>query len=199
VANFALTPASGFASRGALTAGAADAAGVVIGERNVSMCSVIVRKGAHALLAERVQAEFGVELPQARRTTASGPVQFIWAGRDQWLAVGEEGDGHALEQRLRSALGEVASLTDQSDGRTVLRLSGPRVRDALAKGVPVDLHPRVFKPCDTAMTIVSYINVHLWQVDDMPTYDIAMFRSFAVAFWDWLMASGAEFGVSTKP
>jgi methylglutamate dehydrogenase subunit D len=49
------------------------------------------------------------------------------------------------------------------------------------------------------VTVVSYSNVHLWQVDDAPTYDIAMFRSFAVAFWDWLTAAAAEFGVSTKP
>jgi sarcosine oxidase subunit gamma len=170
----------------------------MVSERRVSMCSVIVRKGAHALLAERVKAEFGVKLPQARRATGTGPVQFIWAGRDQWLAVSEAGDGRALEQRLRSALGLAASLTDQSDGRTVLRLFGPRVRDALAKGIHVDLHARAFKPGDTAMTVVSYINVHLWQVDDAPTYDIAMFRSFAVAFWDWLAAAGAEFGVSPK-
>jgi heterotetrameric sarcosine oxidase gamma subunit len=196
VASFTLRPASGLASRGALTA--ADAAGVVISERSVSMCSIMVRKGTHASLAERVRAEFGANLPQVRRATGSGPVEFIWAGRDQWLAVSEEGDGLALEQRLRSALGEFASLTDQSDGRTVLRLSGPRIRDVLAKGVPVDLHHRAFKPRDTAMTIVSYINVHLWQVDDAPTYDIAMFRSFAVAFWDWLAAAAAEFGVSTK-
>jgi heterotetrameric sarcosine oxidase gamma subunit len=199
VASFTLTPASGLASCGALTAGHAGTAGMMVSERSVSMCSVIVRKGGHALLAERVQAEFGVELPQARKTTGAGPVEFIWAGRDQWLAVSEAGDGRALEQRLRSALGPAASLNDQSDGRTVLRLSGPRVRDALAKGVPVDLHPRVFKSADTAMTVVSYINVHLWRVDDAPTYDIAMFRSFAVAFWDWLAAAAAEFGISPKP
>lgn len=199
MASFTLTPDSALASCGALTAGHAGPAGVTVSERNVSMCSVIVRKGAHAVLAERVKAELGIELPQARRAAGAGSLQLVWAGRDQWLAVSEAGDGRTLEQRLRSALGEVASLTDQSDGRTVLRLSGPRVRDALAKGIPVDLHPRAFKPGDTAMTVVSYINIHLWQVDDAPTYDIAMFRSFAVAFWDWLAASAAEFGVSTKP
>jgi methylglutamate dehydrogenase subunit D len=198
VASFLLTPSSGLAASGALTAGDADAAGVVIGECNVAMCSVIARKDAHAMLAKRVKEQFGVELPQARRASGGGTVQFIWAGRDQWLAVSEDGDGRALEQRLHSALGEAASLTDQSDGRAVLRLSGPRIRDALAKGVPVDLHPRVFKPGDTVMTVVSYINVHLWQVDYTPTYDIAMFRSFAVAFWDWLAAAAAEFGVRMK-
>jgi methylglutamate dehydrogenase subunit D len=31
----------------------------------------------------------------------------------------------------------------------VLRITSPRVRDALAKGVAIDLHPRAFRPGDT--------------------------------------------------
>jgi sarcosine oxidase subunit gamma len=77
-------------------------------------------------------------------------------------------------------------------------VSGPRARDALAKGVHIDLHPRVFTPGDAAITAVAYINVHFWQIDEMPTYDLAMFRSFAVAFSEWLTVAAAEFGVSAK-
>jgi methylglutamate dehydrogenase subunit D len=50
-----------------------------------------------------------------------------------------------------------------------------------------------------AMTAIAHINVHLWQVDEQPTYDLAVFRSFAVALWEWLTAAAAEFGFSTKP
>ena len=46
-----------------------------------------------------------------------------------------------VSPRGARALG-VAAVSDQSDARLVLRVSGPRVRDVLAKGVPVDLHPR---------------------------------------------------------
>lgn len=88
-------------------------------------------------------------------------------------------------------------MTDQSDGRTILRIGGPRVRDALAKGIHIDLDPSAFKPGDTAITAVAYINVHFWQVDDRPTYDVAMFRSFSVAFWDWLSGAAAEYGLAT--
>lgn len=63
-----------------------------------------------------------------------------------------EDDGHArsrardLGQRLRG----LASIFDQSGGRTVLRLSGPRARDVLAKGLPIDLHSRAFGPGSAA-------------------------------------------------
>lgn len=173
--------------------------GVVITERaNVSLCSVIARKGAGALIADRVRAELGVELPRTPRTSGPGAIEFIWAGPNQWLALSEGNDGRALEQRLRALLGPVASLTDQSDGRSVLRVAGHRARDAMAKGVHIDLHRRAFKPGDAAITAVAYVNVHFWQVDEAPTYDVAVFRSFAVAFCEWLAVAAAEFGVSAK-
>lgn len=34
----------------------------------------------------------------------------------------------------------------------------------------------------------------LWQVDQMPTYDIAVSRSFAGSFWHWLETSAATVG-----
>jgi hypothetical protein len=54
--------------------------------------------------------------------------------------------GTALEAMLRSELSAVASVINQTDGRSVFRVGGPRVRDVLAKGVPIDLDERVFRP-----------------------------------------------------
>ena len=87
---------------------------------------------------------------------------------------------------------------DQSDGRIILRVTGPRVRDALAKGVPIDLHPRAFRPGDAAITTVATIGVHLWQVDDAPTYELIVPRSFAVAFREWFDEAAAEFGIGWR-
>jgi heterotetrameric sarcosine oxidase gamma subunit len=89
-------------------------------------------------------------------------------------------------------------VTDQSDGKAILRISGPHTRDRLAKGFHFDLDPRVFKSGDTAIAAGAYINVHLCQIDDSPTYDAAMFRSFATAFYEWLCSSVAEYGVATR-
>jgi sarcosine oxidase subunit gamma len=69
------------------------------------------------------------------------------------------------------------------------------VREALAKGVAIDLHPRAFKTADAAATLVSHVAVQLWQVDDAPTYELAVARGFALSFWHWLATSAAEFGL----
>ena len=68
---------------------------------------------------------------------------------------------------------------DQSDGRTIVRISGASARDALAKGAFVDLHQSAFRPGDAAITTIGHIGVHFWQIDEVPTYECAMFRSFA--------------------
>lgn len=171
--------------------------GVMIAERTeLAICSVLVRKQADELLADRVRGAFGVDLPAIPRATRAGPVTFAWAGPGQWLVMGEATEGWAFEARLRSSLGGAAAVIDQSDGSIVVRVGGPRARDALAKGVHIDLHPSVFGPGDTAVTTVAHIGVHFWQVDAAPTYDFAMFRSFAVSFWAWLADAAAEFGVA---
>jgi heterotetrameric sarcosine oxidase gamma subunit len=193
VSNFRLAPASSLGARAVAAPDHTGVTAVVVTERvGVSLCSVIARKSFNAQLADLARAEFGVELPRTPRSTGPGTIEFIWAGPNQWLALSERDEGKALEQRLRSSLGPAASITDQSDGRTIVRVAGPRLRDVLAKGVHIDLHPCAFKPGDTAITTVAYINVHFWQVDDTPTYDITIFRSFAVAFWEWLCVAIAE-------
>ena len=50
------------------------------------------------------------------------------------------GEG-ALYRELKAKLSGLASVTDQSHGRVIIRIAGPKARAVLAKGTPVDLHP----------------------------------------------------------
>lgn len=169
--------------------------GVVLSERaDLALAAVMVRKGASEALARRVRAVFGLDLPTTPRRATRGSLAFVWAGPGCWLAVTEGRDGTSLEELLRHDLSNLASISDQSDGRAVVRIAGGRARDVLAKGVPVDLNPRVFTAGDAAVTTVGHIAVHLWQLDETPTYEFAVFRSYAAAFWRWLVDSAAEFG-----
>jgi len=84
-------------------------------------------------------------------------------------------------------------VTDQSDSRLVLQLSGANVRDVLSKGVPLDLHPGVFKVGDVAVTPVAYMGVQIDRLDEA-SWQLTAPRSTAGSFWSWLSASAAEFG-----
>lgn len=167
--------------------------GVIIAERlGLGLATVAARRGAPVRAA--VKASYRVDLPD-NSTVVQGPeVSFVGYGPGQWLAVSETLAGEGLARDLKNRLKGLASVSDQSGGRTVLRLSGPRARDLLAKGLPIDLHPSVFGPGSAATSTISLMGVQIWQVDDAPTYDLALFRSVSASFWRWLTASAAEVG-----
>jgi len=167
--------------------------GIVIAERSgLGLATVAARKGPPVRAA--VKASYRVDLPDDSTVVQGPEVSFVGYGPGQWLAVSEKLAGDGLAQDLKHRLKGLASVSDQSGGRTVLRLSGPRARDVLAKGLPIDLHPRAFGPGSAATSTISLMGVQLWQVDDAPSYDIALFRSLSASFWRWLTASAAEFG-----
>jgi sarcosine oxidase subunit gamma len=121
-------------------------------------------------------------------------VSFIGYGPGQWLGVSASVANEALARNLSETLAGLASISDQSGGRTVLRISGPHARDVLAKGLPIDLDPRAFPLGSAATSAISHMGVQLWQLDDTRSYDLAIFRSVSESFWSWLTASAAEFG-----
>ncbi len=167
--------------------------GVRIGPRTgLALATLSVRKGRGKALREAARAAFGAELPERPRVAHGDGVAFIWAGPESWLALRQ---GDDLEPVLRDALGACASVTDQSDGRAVLRVEGPRARDLLAKGLPIDLHPRAFSPGDVALSLVAHVGVHLWQLDDTPSYELAVLSGYARSLLAWMLESGAEYGV----
>jgi sarcosine oxidase subunit gamma len=126
-------------------------------------------------------------------------VALAGTGPGAWLVTSESG-GNAFAVSLRDLLDGVAAVIDQSDGYASLRLSGPKVRETLAKGVPLDLHARAFQVGDVAVTVVSHIGATLWRLDDgpdgSPVFEVVVFRSLAESFWHWLSESSAEFGMT---
>lgn len=130
-------------------------------------------------------------LPPPRRWADAGGMRAVWSGPDRWLVLAD----HDIEAELRGRLGDAASITDQSDARCIVRISGPHARDTLAKGVALDLHARAFRPGNAASTLVAHTTAQLWQLDDTPSYDLAVARGYAAGFAAFLLESAAEFGV----
>ena len=190
-----LTPAAPFESQPGVTA---TGRGVVAIDRDgLGLATVLVRKGRAAALSQRARDLFDIELPKRPRHVTAGDVAFAGTGPEAWLAIRERG-GNSFASFLRDSFGDVASVSDQSDGYAVLRLTGPKLRDTLAKLIPIDVHPRAFTQGDVASTVASHIGVTLWRLEDgrdgLPVFEIAVFRSLAATFWHALSEAAAEFG-----
>lgn len=163
-------------------------------QSGLTIASITSAKGKSAEVKAAVQSAYGVALPDTPVRVSGNGIAFIWHGPDQWMAIAERGAGDRdLEIELKPVLEGRAAVVDQSDGRAVIRVSGSRVRDVLAKGFAIDLHPSAFKPNSVAITHAAHIGCIIWQTDAAPIYEIAMFRSFADSFMGWLTHSAAEY------
>jgi len=190
---------SGIAVPGRYGRGEGEPSLVITELTGLGLATVACRKGQAAALSAAVRNAYGVDLPASSRVAQGAAVRFIGYGPGQWLAVSEALANEALASELAAKLQGLASVSDQSGGRTVLRVSGNRARDVLAKGLPLDLDPRAFPLGSAATSAISHIGVQLWQADDTRSYDIAIFRSLSESFWRWLTASAAEFGYEVTP
>lgn len=170
-----------------------DAIGVVVtlveGARIVSIVATQA-----ALLETATRAYFGIALPTGPACVAASDLSIVGTGPGRWLAVGFGPDD--LEDRLAGAFASAAAVCDQSDAYVLFDVAGPNARDALAKGVAIDLDPRAFGPGDGATTSIALVGATLWQMDDAPTFRFAIARSFAPSFSRFLVTSAAEFGCS---
>lgn len=163
----------------------------------LGLATVIVRRGQLSALTDRVRERFGIVLPHGPYRRAVGSLAFAGTGPEAWLAMRDTPDG--FTELLTSEIGAMAAVADQSDGYAMLRVSGPKVRSALEKIFPLDLHPSAFKPGDVASTVASHMGATIWRLDDAdgaPVFDIAVFRSLAGSFWHAFSYSAAEFGLA---
>ena len=143
-----------------------------------------------------VKKALKLALPTEANTTASaGDVTIAWLGPDEWLVITPDA-GPETAAKLRKALADrQAAVTDVSESRTCVQISGPRAREAIAKGCPIDLHPRVFGVGRCAQSHLSKAGILLLQIDEAPTFDLYVVRSFAEYLWLWLEDASLEYGV----
>jgi sarcosine oxidase, subunit gamma len=173
--------------------------GIRLGERRLGKIELRGDPGDRIFMAA-VGRAIDLLLPGEPNTTAArGDLVALWLGPDAWLLTCPPDEAAAHIGSLREALSDVhAAITDVSDGRVALRLRGPNARDVLAKGCPLDLHPRAFAAgrCAQSLLAKGSMLVHLVADDTRgPTFDLYVARSFAHYVYAWLEDAGREYGV----
>ena len=122
-------------------------------------------------------------------------VTAIWAGAERlWFTA----DDPTLMSRFDGKFtDEDAVFLDISDSRAVLRVTGLKARNVLAKGVAVDLHTSIFPVQAIAHTMVEHAGVLVHRVGP-EAFELYVPRSYAVNLWHWLTESAAEFGYGVE-
>ena len=176
-------------------------AGVTLEEvRDVSLVQVMARRGRTAETARAAKAVFGIE-PPAAPGVATGPnATLIWSGPDQFIAFSARSAEDQFA-RLAEAFAGVASLSDQSDGRCLIRIGGLGVRRALAKFCSLDLDDVVFPAGAAATTSIDHTAFNIWREADKDghaVFSMLVFTSFADSLWHTVLDSSLEYGVQAS-
>ncbi len=135
----------------------------------VAITSISPHKSREKDLSAIMKAAHGLAFPAPGRSTGKAGARAIWFSQGQALLIGPEPD---------AGLGAYAALTDQSDAWAVVRLEGAGAADVLARLMPLDLRPSVFKRGHTARTELAHMLVSLTKVGDK-SFQIMVFRSMA--------------------
>ncbi|MFN3744804.1 MAG: sarcosine oxidase subunit gamma [Hyphomicrobiaceae bacterium] len=153
------------------------------------------RRGKIGAVTAVLSRHLGSPVADGARRTSGGALAIAGTAPGQWLAVGRGRGAAAQLAAVRADLAGLAAVTDQGDGRVILDVAGPRARDALAKGIAIDLDAIAFHVGDTAQTIVAHIGLQIALIDAAPTFELISARSTAESLWSWLVASAAEYGI----
>ncbi|MGS1097728.1 sarcosine oxidase subunit gamma [Aquamicrobium terrae] len=182
--------------------GAGSVPGVELTEiRNILLVQVMARRGNAAAAAQIAKKLFGIEPPSRPGAVLGKGVALVWSGPDQFLVFAPQGD-RSLMERIADAFAGIASLSDQSDGRCLIRISGARAAQAMAKFLSLDLDDGVFPVGAAATTSLDHTAINIWReanaAGETPVYNLAVFTSFADSLYRVIADSSLEYGLRSS-
>ncbi len=173
---------------------AADQSRVLLSERralNVLQVSAFASTAAQAQTA--LTAALGLPAPANNRSSGDAGKSLRAVGPGVWLLVGTAAmlpDAATLRQPLAGT----ATVVDLSHARCALQLRGAAAARTLAKHCGLDLDASAFPTGSATNTRFGHIGMHLARTDDLPTFELLVFRGYAEFVFEVLCDGAAEFG-----
>lgn len=175
-----------------------DAAGVILAEVEGRD---LVQVGAWADTVTAVAAELGSALgfaaPAARGPAVSaGARTAFFVGPDKiWVTA-------PYAEALGVRLGKLwptskAVVTELGHSRTIVRVSGPKARDLIARFLAVDTDPALFPAGRVTAAGLHGLGATLHHVAD-GTYDLYLPRTFALSLFEGIVEVAEQWGVEVK-
>jgi len=162
-------------------------------------CTPLAKVGVRAPIGGRAAAELAVPFGRAARDPAGTLV--AGSGPGEWLLLAAPGQGPVLAARLGDLAtccpGELVTATDVTHGRALVRLTGPRAADVLAKVCGIDLSEGITPVGAAFRTALAAVATDVIRDDTgcIPSYLLHCERSSGAYLFGELLAAGGEFGI----
>ena len=188
--------------------GAAESTGITLAETNFAAAWNVQASARAPHVASAARALFGLSLPAVPNTTSrDGALTALWIGPASWLLIATDASALADFETKRDALAAAGgALFDVSAGRVGWTIAGPEAATVLAKGCPLDFHPRAFGAGMCAQSLFGRMNALFYRRGQLPAdstdpslqqslqFTMLVARSFERDAWRLLCVSAAQYG-----
>lgn len=172
--------------------------GLALARMPVSLVWNLQGNPARADFMAAVERRFGRSPPTLANTTSrNADSTLLWIGPKSWLWLAHPDSPlpstPANFEATRDALNrQGGALFDVSASRVAFSLIGAEAATVLAKGCPLDLHPRSFAVGCCAQSVLGRVNALIYKRDNAPTFVVMVARSFEADVWRSLCVSRQE-------
>lgn len=184
---------------------AVEAGWEVSGRRSRAALTIVdVSPLAKVLVKGGAAAEHALGVPFGRAGRDELGALVTGSGPGEWLILAPPGTQAQLTERIRYAIpgaGELVTVIDLTHGRALMRVTGPRVPDMLAKVCAIDFAEQVTPNGAAFRSSVARLVTDVVRDDrggaghSYPSYLLHCERSSGQYLFDVLLDAGAEFGI----
>jgi heterotetrameric sarcosine oxidase gamma subunit len=156
------------------------------------LAKVLVLASTEGELARALRVPFGRAARDAYETLVVG------SGPGEWLLLAEPGTSAAVTQRVEEVKGErLVSVFDATHARALVRITGARTPDLLAKVCAIDLADEVTPNGAAFRSSVAKLETDVVRDDsgESRSYLLHCERSSGQYLFDALIDAGHEFGI----
>ena len=162
------------------------ALGNVAGEsRGWALVQAAAFNSTHAEFRQAMRRSLGGDLPPTiGEVFHVNGRQLLKTGAEQYWIITRDSDDiiPGLQQAIPA---QICAITSLSHSRTCIFIEGQHAAAVLAKGVPLDFHPDVFRVDHFALTGIHHTPVLIHRTAE-DRYDIYALRTYAMTVWEWL-------------
>ena len=169
--------------------------GVVFAETTFATAWNVQGDSARPAFPAEVRRQFDITLPTTPNTAATtDALTALWLGPKSWLVVAGAAPLTEFGQRRDALNAAGGALFDLSASRVAWTISGEAATTVLAKGCPLDFHPRAFAEGACAQSVLGHVNALFYKRSEAPEIVLMVARSFARDIWHALCVSAAQYG-----
>lgn len=142
----------------------------------LAMASLGARAGKAKDVAKALKKLAKIDLPGPGAIATAGDWAAFWTGPDQWMVTAPFADHEDIAAAVKGAVGDTASVTEQTDGWVRFEIAGDRTHAMFELLCNVDIH----KMAGGQATRTQIEHLGSFLICDVPgTYSLLTLRSAA--------------------